>query len=157
MALRHPGRRTDCRGIHLRTTISFKTLMTPDTDETVAWDLTLTAPGKADLRIPAEAARDGARLPTLPAERVDTASTMDDNTNPGYTSPLVLHSVDPVYSPEARAAKFSGKCVVALTVDAQGNPINVHVEKPVGMGLDENAINAVKQYRFTPATQAGVP
>ena len=69
--------------------------MTQDTDETVAWDLTLTAPGKADLRIPAEATRDGARLPTLPAERVDTASTKDENTSSGYTPPHVLHSVDP--------------------------------------------------------------
>ncbi len=77
--------------------------------------------------------------------------------NPGYTPPRLLHSVNPEYSPEARAAKFSGICVVALTIDTQGNPINVHVEKPIGMGLDENAINAVKQYRFTPATQNGVP
>jgi TonB family protein len=138
-------------------TLSFKTLMTPDTGETVAWDLTLTTPGKADLRIPAEATRDGARLPALPAERVDTASPKDDTPNPGFTPPRVLSSATPQYSPEARAAKFSGICIVTLTIDENGNPINVRVEKPIGMGLDENAINAVKQYRFTPATQDGVP
>jgi TonB family protein len=134
-------------------TLAFKTL---DLDGPVAWDLTVTGPGKADLRI-AEALPNGAKLPAIPAERIDTASSKDDNSNPGYTPPHVLHSVDPEYSPEARAAKFSGKCVVALTIDTQGNPINVHVEKPIGMGLDENAINAVKQYRFTPAIQDGVP
>jgi TonB family protein len=133
-------------------TLAFKTL---DLDGPVAWDLTLTGPGKADLRI-AEALPDGANLPAIPAERTDTASAKDDNANPGYVPPKVLHSVDPEYSPEARAAKFSGKCVIALTIDTQGNPINVHVEKPIGMGLDEKAIDAVKQYRFTPATQDGV-
>jgi TonB family protein len=138
-------------------TLSFKTLMTPDTDETVAWDLTLTAPGKADLRIPAEATRDGARLSAIPAERVDTTPAKNAASHPGVTPPHVLSSVTPQYTPEARAAKFSGICVVALTIDTQGNPINVHVEKPIGMGLDENAINAVKQYRFTPAMQDGVP
>jgi TonB family protein len=134
-------------------TLAFKTL---DLDGTFAWDLTLTAPGKADLRV-AEALPDGTKLPAIPAERIDTASAKDDTPNPGYTPPHLLHSVDPQYSPEARAAKFSGKCVVALTVDIEGNPINVHIEKPLGMGLDENAINAVKQYRFTPAVQDGVP
>jgi TonB family protein len=134
-------------------TLAFKTL---DLDGPVAWDLTLTGPGKADLRI-AEALPNGTKLPAIDAERVDTASAKEDQPNPGFTPPHLLHSVDPQYNPEARAAKFSGKCVVALTIDTQGNPINVHVEKPIGMGLDENAINAVKQYRFTPATQDGVP
>ncbi len=133
--------------------LAFKTL---DLDGPVAWDLTLTSPGKANLRI-AEALPDGTKLPAIPAERTDTAPTKEDQPNPGYIPPQVLHSVVPVYSPEARAAKFSGKCVVALTIDTQGNPINVHVEKPIGMGLDENAINAVKQYHFTPAIQDGVP
>jgi TonB family protein len=134
-------------------TLAFKTL---DLDGPVAWDLTLTAPGKGDLRI-AEAMSDGTKLPAIPAERIDTASAKDDNANPGYVPPKVLHRVDAEYTPEARAARFSGVCLLALTIDTQGNPINVHVEKPIGMGLDENAINAVKQYRFTPATQDGVP
>ena len=134
-------------------TLAFKTL---DLDGPVAWDLTLTGPGRADLRI-AEALLNGTKLPAIPAERIDTSPTKDDKPNPGFTPPHVLSSVTPQYTPEARAAKFSGKCVVALTIDTQGNPINVHIEKPIGMGLDENAINAVKQYRFTPAMQDGVP
>jgi TonB family protein len=134
-------------------TLAFKTL---DLDGPVAWELALTAPGKADLRV-AEALPNGSKLPAIPAERIDTASTKDDSTSPGFTPPHLLHSVPAEYSPEARAAKFSGVCVLALTIDTQGNPINVHVERPIGMGLDEKAIDAVKQYRFTPAMQDGVP
>jgi TonB family protein len=42
-------------------------------------------------------------------------------------------------------------------VDAQGNPQNVHVTKHLGMGLDEKAIEAVRQYRFKPAMYDGHP
>jgi periplasmic protein TonB len=41
---------------------------------------------------------------------------------------------------------------VALVVDAQGLPQNVRVAQHLGMGLDERAVEAVKQYRFKPAT-----
>jgi protein TonB len=36
-------------------------------------------------------------------------------------------------------------------------PQNVHVERALGMGLDEKAIEAVRQYRFRPAMKNGVP
>jgi TonB family protein len=134
-------------------TLAFKTL---DLDGTFAWDLTLTGPGKAELRA-TEALPSGTKLPAIEAEKVDTAAAKDTASNPSVTPPHVLSSVTPQYTPEARAAKFSGICIVSLTVDTQGNPINVHVEKPIGMGLDESAINAVKQYRFAPAMQDDVP
>jgi len=42
-------------------------------------------------------------------------------------------------------------------VDAQGNPQHVHVIRPLGMGLDEKAIEAVRQYKFRPAMFQGHP
>jgi len=44
-----------------------------------------------------------------------------------------------------------------LIVNNAGIPLNVHVTKGVGMGLDEKAVEAVKQYRFKPAMQNGKP
>lgn len=44
-----------------------------------------------------------------------------------------------------------------LVVDAQGLPQNVRVVRGVGMGLDEKAIEAVKQYKFKPAMENGEP
>ena len=38
-----------------------------------------------------------------------------------------------------------------------GLPKNVHVMRGVGMGLDEKAIEAVRQYRFKPAMENGKP
>ena len=45
--------------------------------------------------------------------------------------------------------------LVGLIVDANGLPRNVHVLRGVGMGLDEKAVEAVKQYKFKPAIADG--
>jgi TonB family protein len=72
------------------------------------------------------------------------------------TPPKVEFAPTPEYSPEARKAKLQGVVVVALVVDENGNPSNIHVEKSLGMGLDEKAIQAVQRYRFHPALRDGV-
>jgi periplasmic protein TonB len=75
----------------------------------------------------------------------------------GVSAPQVIYSVDPEFSDEARRAKYQGICLVALIVDAQGNPQRVHVVRPLGMGLDEKAVEAVRQYKFKPAYYQGHP
>jgi TonB family protein len=72
------------------------------------------------------------------------------------TPPVPLRVVEPEYTPEARRAGFHGFCIVRLTVDERGLPQNVRVARPVGMGLDEAAIKAVKQERFKPAMRGGL-
>ena len=67
----------------------------------------------------------------------------------------VLHSVPLQLSDEARAAKVSGSVLVNLNVDADGLPQNIHVVRSLGMGMDEKAIEAAKQFRFQPATKDG--
>jgi protein TonB len=75
----------------------------------------------------------------------------------GVSAPVLIYQVDPEFSEEARKAKFMGIVTVNLIVDAQGRPQNVHVIRGVGMGLDEKAVDAVKQYKFKPAMEAGKP
>jgi protein TonB len=75
----------------------------------------------------------------------------------GVSAPSVIHSVDPEFTPEARTANFQGSVSIQLIVDSQGNPQNVHVVRHLGMGLDEKAIEAVRQYRFKPAMYEGHP
>jgi periplasmic protein TonB len=67
------------------------------------------------------------------------------------SAPVVLHSVEAEFSDEARRAKYQGVCLISLIVDAQGNPQNIRVARPLGMGLDEKAIEAIRQYKFKPA------
>lgn len=75
----------------------------------------------------------------------------------GVTAPVVIYRVEPDYPDEARKAKFQGSVLVAVEVDEQGRVRGVRVVKPAGLGLDEKAIEAVKQWRFRPATRNGQP
>ena len=73
----------------------------------------------------------------------------------GVTAPVLIHTVDPQFSDEARSAKYQGICVISIIVDVNGNPRNLRVVRPLGMGLDEKALEAVKQFRFMPAMKDG--
>jgi TonB family protein len=75
----------------------------------------------------------------------------------GVTPPKLLFNVDPEYSQEARAAKFQGTVILWLIVDPDGKARNIRVERSIGMGLDEKAIEAVRQWRFKPAMKGNEP
>jgi periplasmic protein TonB len=75
----------------------------------------------------------------------------------GVSAPQLIFAPDPEFSDEARRAKYQGVCVVSLIVDAHGDPQRVQVVRHLGMGLDEKAVEAVKQYKFKPATLQGKP
>ena len=61
------------------------------------------------------------------------------------------------FSDEARRAKYQGVSVVSLIVDAHGLPQRIRVVRKLGMGLDEKAVEAVKQYKFKPSMYQGKP
>jgi TonB family protein len=71
------------------------------------------------------------------------------------SGPVPLFQPEAEFSDEARRAKYQGVCLVALIVDAQGNPQGVHVIRSLGMGLDEKAMEAVRKYKFKPAMKDG--
>jgi TonB family protein len=75
----------------------------------------------------------------------------------GVSAPQVIHSVDPEFTDAARQAKYEGAVSIQLIVDRQGNPENIQVVRHLGMGLDEKAIEAVRQYKFRPAMFQGKP
>ncbi len=73
----------------------------------------------------------------------------------GVTAPRVTYQTDPEFSEEARKAKYQGNCVLGLVVDANGRPTNIHVLNSLGMGLDEKAIESVKNWKFDPGKKDG--
>ena len=75
----------------------------------------------------------------------------------GVSSPLLLYKVEPEYSEEARKAKFQGTVVLYVVVDEKGNPRELKVVRPLGLGLDEKAIEAVQKWRFKPGVKDGKP
>jgi len=75
----------------------------------------------------------------------------------GVSAPVLIHSVEPEFTEAARQQNFQGTVSIQLIVDAQGYPQDVHVARHLGMGLDEKAVEAVRQYRFRPAVYQGRP
>ncbi len=75
----------------------------------------------------------------------------------GVSQPVVLHKIDPEYSEEARKAKHQGTVIVQIVVDTNGNAVEPKVLKSLGLGLDEKAVEAVKQWKFRPGYKDGKP
>jgi len=73
----------------------------------------------------------------------------------GRTLPVPIYQVQPAYTEEARAAKISGGVVIRMMVGADGIPSEARVIRSLDAGLDRNALEAVSQWRFKPATQDG--
>ncbi|HKF49735.1 MAG TPA: energy transducer TonB [Terracidiphilus sp.] len=73
----------------------------------------------------------------------------------GISAPVAINAPEAEFSDEARRAKYQGVCLISLIVDAQGNPQNPRVVRPLGMGLDEKALEAVRKYKFKPAMKDG--
>jgi TonB family protein len=71
--------------------------------------------------------------------------------------PVVLENADAEYSDEARRTNYQGMCLVEMIVDKYGIPRQLRVVHPLGMGLDQNAIEAVRKFRFRPAMKNGEP
>jgi len=73
----------------------------------------------------------------------------------GVSAPAVILKVEPEYSEEARKAKFQGTVLLSVVVDEKGNPRDLRVVRPLGLGLDEKAIEAVMKWRFRPGLKDG--
>jgi TonB family protein len=75
----------------------------------------------------------------------------------GVSAPIPIYKIEAQYSEEARKAKFQGTLVLSIVVDEQGRPRDLKVVKPLGLGLDEKAIEAVRKWRFSPGKLKGKP
>jgi periplasmic protein TonB len=75
----------------------------------------------------------------------------------GVSSPQLLTKVEPEYSEEARKAKFQGTVLLYVEVDEKGLPRNIRVIRPLGLGLDQKAIEAVEKWKFIPGKKDGKP
>jgi protein TonB len=69
--------------------------------------------------------------------------------------PEALARVDPVYTESARRARIQGVVIVETIIDTHGRVTDVRVLKSLPMGLSESAVDAVRQWRFKPATLDG--
>lgn len=98
------------------------------------------------------AKREGKPLPSVaPKETVYVVKTGE------ITPPRVTFGPDPDYSREAREAKYMGSLLIALVVSSTGKPMDLQIQKPLGLGLEEKAVAAVETWKFEPALKDGKP
>jgi TonB family protein len=75
----------------------------------------------------------------------------------GVSPPSILFKVEPEYSEEARKAKFQGTVLLFVVVDEKGNPRDIKILRPLGLGLDQKAVEAVEKWKFSPGKKDGKP
>jgi TonB family protein len=73
----------------------------------------------------------------------------------GVSAPRILYDPSPEYTEEARKAKYEGTVVLWLIVGPDGRPHDIRISRSLGLGLDERAIEAVRQWKFEPARKNG--
>jgi D-alanyl-D-alanine dipeptidase len=72
-----------------------------------------------------------------------------------FSRPSLLQHSDAEYTKKARREHIEGTVVLSIVVDADGMPTDIQVKRSLGYGLDEEAIKAVKLWRFEPAKKDG--
>jgi TonB family protein len=75
----------------------------------------------------------------------------------GVTAPAVLSKVEPEYTEEARLAKYQGTVVVSTEIGPDGIAQGMKVIRGLGLGLDEQAVKAISQWKFKPGAKDGQP
>jgi protein TonB len=73
----------------------------------------------------------------------------------GIGEPACIYCPTPQFSEEARKAKHQGSVVLRLIVQPDGRATNISVVKGLGLGLDEKAMEAVRNWRFKPSIGPG--
>lgn len=75
----------------------------------------------------------------------------------GITPPGLLHEVKPDYTEDARRRGLEGEVLLEIVVRSDGSVGSVRLLRGLGSGLDQRAIEAVRQWRFSPARRHGTP
>jgi TonB family protein len=90
---------------------------------------------------------------TVHLERTVSSIKMGD----GITPPRLISKVDPLYPASAKAQRIAGIVILRTTIDTNGNVVRADVLKGMPEGLSDAAIEAVKQWKFSPALKDGLP
>ena len=80
----------------------------------------------------------------LPASAVDRAARL-------------LKVIDPPSNSYAQTNGIAGRALYRVVVDASGKPERIAIVRPIGFGLDENAVAAIRAASFAPAEKSGHP
>jgi TonB family protein len=75
----------------------------------------------------------------------------------GITAPKAISMPQPEYTDQARRKKINGTVLLSLVVAADGSVSDPVVTRSLDKGLDKQALETVKTWKFQPATRDGQP
>jgi len=79
------------------------------------------------------------------------------STRPFDSAPHLIHKVEPEYSNEARDARLEGTVLLYAEIGTDGRAANVRIVRGLGLGLNEKAIEAVREWEFASGMKDGKP
>jgi TonB family protein len=111
---------------------------------------------------------DESRALTVKAANIRAAQVAQRNSAPpaaqpaqkvggGVEPPKVIYKVEPQYSEEARSLKVQGTVVLGIEIGPDGRVYSTELKQGIGLGLDEEAANAVRLWQFSPGMKNGSP
>ncbi|HXR97989.1 MAG TPA: energy transducer TonB [Terriglobales bacterium] len=83
------------------------------------------------------------------------AAGLDPNAPAAGAFPKKLNEVDPQYSDAARQLRLQGIVEIAFSVGVNGTVTRAILLRPLGAGLDETALAAVRAWRYEPTQETG--
>ena len=72
-------------------------------------------------------------------------------------APVAVVRVEPVYTEMARKARIQGIVIVEAIIDNHGDVVDARVMKGLPFGLDQEALRAIRRWKFRPGTHNGRP
>ena len=75
----------------------------------------------------------------------------------GIDPPTLVREVRPLYTDDARRQRIEGDVILEIVVRSDGSVGSIKVRRGLGGGLDQRAVEAVRQWRFNPARRHGTP
>lgn len=107
------------------------------------------AAASAPLRERSEAYRQGLIADTLASDAAVAA--------PDVTPPKLERRSEPEYTEEARIARHEGEVVLETVIGTDGTAKDFRLIRSLGLGLDEQAVRAVREWQFAPARRGKQP
>ena len=93
---------------------------------------------------------------TTPPPPPDAAPPPPVRVGSGIRQPQKIRDIQPLYPQIAQAARVQGIVIIEATIGEDGQVINARILRSVPL-LDQAAIDAVRQWQYTPTTLNGVP
>lgn len=94
-------------------------------------------------------------IPKLPDKEKQDEKGVYAVTHSGVKAPAPVQTPDPPYNSVAKTERLNGVDLLSATIDETGKPVDVIVLRPLGLGLDDSAVETVKNWKFEPAKLHG--